>query len=123
VIYPGSIERTAFAERGEEKGYGVLEVGPGGTGGVLKRWTFHQLPARPMVIEAIQADGADGPAIRRLLGDAIGRAGPDAVLQIRVSGVPRPDGLAALRVASVRGLAPASMNVEVVGEFTRVRPS
>jgi len=113
VIYPGSIERTAWAERGEEKGYVVLEVAPRGPGGVLKAWTFHPLPARPMVIEEIRADGADGPAVRRLLGDVIGRAAPDAVLLIRVHGVPRPDGLAALRAASVRALAPATMNVEV----------
>jgi DNA repair exonuclease SbcCD nuclease subunit len=114
VIYPGSIERTAWAERGEEKGYVVLEVAPGGPGGVLRRWTFRPLPARPMVIEEIRADGADGPAVRRLLGEIMGRVAPDAVLQIRVHGVPRPDGLAALRAASVRALAPATMNVELV---------
>jgi exonuclease SbcD len=114
VIYPGSIERTAWAERGEEKGYVVLELAPGRPGGVLKAWTFHPLPARPMVIEEIRADGADGPAVRRLLSDVIRRAAPDAVLQIRVQGVPRPDGLAALRAGSVRALAPATMNVAVV---------
>jgi DNA repair exonuclease SbcCD nuclease subunit len=113
VIYPGSIERTAIAEMGEEKGYVVLELALGGAGGVLKSWTFHQLPARPMVIEEIRVHGADGPAVRRLLGEIIGRAAPDAVLQIRVHGVPLPDGLAALRAASVRALAPATMNVEV----------
>jgi DNA repair exonuclease SbcCD nuclease subunit len=120
VIYPGSIERTAFAEREEAKGYVVLEVGPGGTGGELRRWIFHPLPARPMAIEEIRADGADGAAVRRLLSDIIGRAAPDAVLQIRVLGLPQPDGLAALRAASVRALAPATMNVDVVvGELTR----
>jgi hypothetical protein len=66
-----------------------------------------------MVIEEIRVHGADGPAVRRLLGEIIGRAAPDAVLQIRVHGVPLPDGLAALRAASVRALAPATMNVEV----------
>jgi DNA repair exonuclease SbcCD nuclease subunit len=117
VIYPGSIERTAFAEMGEEKGYVVLELAPGGAGGaggVLETWTFHRLPARPMVIEEIRADGADGPTMRRLLGEIVGRAAPDAVLRIRVHGVPLPDGFAALRAASVRALAPATMNVEVV---------
>lgn len=113
VIYPGSIERTAWAERGEEKGYVVLEAAPGGAGGVLRRWTFHRLPARPMVIEEIRADGADGRTVRRLLAEVIGGAPPDAVLQIRVHGVPRPDGRGALRAASVRELAPATMNVEI----------
>ncbi len=47
VLYPGSIERTSFAEREEEKGYVLLEVTPGNEpGGALHRWTFHPLPAR-----------------------------------------------------------------------------
>jgi DNA repair exonuclease SbcCD nuclease subunit len=115
VIYPGSIERTSFAERDEDKGYVVLEVGPAANhGGALREWTFHTLPTRPMAIEEIEASGADQARVRRLLADAIGRAPADAVLQIRVRGVPAPDGFAALRASGVRALAPPTMNVEVV---------
>ncbi len=115
VIYPGSIERTSFAERNEEKGYVVLEVAAAGErGGVLRRWTFHALPARPMVIEEIQAGGADRADLHRLLAAAIRRAPEDAVLRIRVHGVPRPGGFAALRAGSVRALTPPPMNVEVI---------
>ncbi|HET6948329.1 MAG TPA: metallophosphoesterase [bacterium] len=110
VIYPGSIERTDFAERGEEKGYVVLEL----RAGASARWTFHRLPARPMVIEELQAGGADGPAVRRLLADLIARAPADAVLRIRVHGTPLPEALAQLRAASVRAMAPATMNVDLV---------
>jgi DNA repair exonuclease SbcCD nuclease subunit len=114
VIYPGAIERTSFAEREERKGFVILEVAPGGDhGGVLRRWTFHPLPARPMVIEDVQVGGADRGVVHRLLADAIRRAPADAVLRIRVHGVPATAGLAALRAAAVRGLAPATMNVEV----------
>jgi len=114
VIYPGSIERTSFAERGEGKGYVVLDVVPGaGRGGELRRWTFHPLPARPMVIEEMRGDGADAAAVRGFLVEAIQRAPPDAVLQIRVRGVPAAGGFTALRAASVRALAPPTMNVEV----------
>jgi len=115
VIYPGSIERTSFAEREEEKGYVVLDVEPsGGRGGVLREWTFHRLPARPMVIEEVQGDGVGGAGLRRLLADAASRAPADAVLRIRVHGVPAPDGFTALRAAVVRARTPPSMNVEVV---------
>jgi len=115
VIYPGSIERTSFAEREEGKGYVVLEAAPGDVrGGVLRRWTFHALPARPMVIEEIRAGGADHSVVHRLLADAIRRAPADAVLRIRVRGVPTPGGFAALRAASVRALTPPTVNVEVV---------
>jgi exonuclease SbcD len=115
VIYPGSIERTSFAEREEEKGFVVLDVAPGDArGGVLRQWTFRALPARPMVIEEIQAGGADRAAAERLVADAIHRAPADAVLRIRVRGVPAAGGFAALRAASMRALTPPAMNVELV---------
>jgi exonuclease SbcD len=114
VIYPGSIERTAFAEREEDKGYVVLEVAPGAApGGQLTEWTFQTLPARPMVIEEIDAAGVDAAHLQRLVAGAIQRAPADAVLQLRVLGVPTTEGFKALRAASLRALAPATMNVEV----------
>jgi exonuclease SbcD len=115
VLYPGSVERTSFAEREEEKGYVVLEVAAGPRpGGALRDWAFHRLPARPMVVEEIDASSAGQDHVRRLLADAIRRAPVDAVLQIRVRGVPDPGGFAALRAAAVRALAPATMNVELM---------
>ena len=114
VIYPGSIERTSFAEREEEKGYVVLEVAPDADrGGRVRQWTFRPLPARPMVIEEMQGAGADDALLRRLLVAAIQRAPADAVLRIRVHGVPAAEGFRVLRAESVRTLAPATMNVEV----------
>ena len=45
VFYPGSIERTSFAEKNEKKGYLILEMKTGNSkGGGLHRWTFHELP-------------------------------------------------------------------------------
>lgn len=115
VIYPGSIERTSFAEREEEKGYVVLEAAPGDArGGVLRWWTFHALPVRPMVIVEIRGRGADHAVMQRLLADAIRSAPADAVLQVRVRGVPAAGGFAALRAASVRAFTPPTMNVDVV---------
>jgi DNA repair exonuclease SbcCD nuclease subunit len=114
VIYPGSIERTSFAELDEEKGYVVVEVAPGGVpGGALGAWTFHRLPVRPMVIANVAGGGADRSHLERLVAEAIGRAPPDAVVQIRVHGLPDAGALTALRAATLRALAPATMNVEI----------
>jgi len=66
-----------------------------------------------MAVEDVQADGADGAVMHRLVTGTIRRAASDAVLRIRVHGVPTPTGLAVLRAASIRALAPATMNVEV----------
>lgn len=115
VLYPGSIERTSFAERNEAKGYLVVEVGRGtDRGGTLTRWAFHRLPARPMVVAEVDAGGLEADALRALLVDAIARAPDDAVLRIRVHGVPSPRGFAALRAVELRQRAPQTMNVEVV---------
>jgi DNA repair exonuclease SbcCD nuclease subunit len=115
VFYPGSIERTSFAEREEGKGYLVLEVTPGGAcGGVVQSWAFHRLPTRPMIVADVSGHGAGRAHVRRLLADAIARAPADAVLRVRVSGVPAPDGFAAVRAAAVRALTPPMMNLEVV---------
>ena len=44
VFYPGSIERTAYAEIGEEKGYMIVEIDSERN----VRWSFERLPTRPM---------------------------------------------------------------------------
>ena len=50
IFYPGSIERTSFAEKNEKKGYLILEFEKDGLkGGRLRQWRFHELPARPMI--------------------------------------------------------------------------
>jgi len=60
VIYSGSVERTAFAEMGEEKGFFMLDFRPGPGGGALERQQFIRLPARPMVEEEVYPDGSGG---------------------------------------------------------------
>jgi DNA repair exonuclease SbcCD nuclease subunit len=73
VIYPGSIERTSFAEQHETKGFVIVELGE------PVRPRFFVLPARPMHELVVEA-GTPGEEIRRLL-----RALPaDAVVRVRV---------------------------------------
>ncbi|HEY0304687.1 MAG TPA: metallophosphoesterase [Longimicrobiales bacterium] len=47
VCYPGSIERTAFAEVGEEKGFMILRVNADNAVSPRIDWCFHRLPTRP----------------------------------------------------------------------------
>jgi DNA repair exonuclease SbcCD nuclease subunit len=47
VLYPGSVERTSFAEREERKGYLRLELEAGPGGGRLVGCRFVPLPTRP----------------------------------------------------------------------------
>lgn len=49
VVYPGSSERTSFAERSEQKGYAMWEFG------ARAAWRFVDLPSRPMLVVADEA--------------------------------------------------------------------
>jgi DNA repair exonuclease SbcCD nuclease subunit len=113
VFYPGSIERTSFAECGERKGYLVLELEGGPAGGRVRRWSFHQLPTRPMVTLELDADPHRGAELRTTVAGLLGRLPPDAVVRLRVLGEPTEAARRSLRADSLRSLAPASMNVSV----------
>lgn len=139
VVYPGSVERTAFAERHEDKSFTVLDlVADGRPGGRLARLERRPLPARPMVVLDVTADWFASGAVRargdarapatgppalapsatadglpRALADRLRGLDPDAVVGVRV-----PEHLAALALphlgaGALRRLAPPTMNVEV----------
>ena len=116
VIYPGSVERTAFAEKDETKGYVILDVEPASQ---PERWRvladFRPLPARPMVFAEVRASGLDAAGLRRGVEAALAALPPDAVLRLRVLGQVHGDARGVLAAATLRALAP-DMNVEVVLE-------
>jgi DNA repair protein SbcD/Mre11 len=110
VLYPGSIERTSFAEQDEAKGFMVVTLVPGG--GV--HWTFRPLPTRPMLVRELDAAALRGHALDVALRDVIAAAPPDAVLRIRVPGDVAAADLPLFSAARLRAIAPGTMNVEVV---------
>ena len=113
VLYPGSIERTSVAERDEPKGYMTLEIAPGADGGELRRWTFHPLPARPMVDVDLDAAGLGRSQLAARLRRLLGGLDPDAVVRLRLRGEPRGSARELLRAAAVRALAPETMTVTI----------
>ena len=60
VLYPGSVERTAIAEMGEEKGFLLLKVDPDAHGGEVVRHDFVHLPTRPMLVRDLYPDAGPG---------------------------------------------------------------
>jgi len=114
VVYPGSVERTAFAERNEEKGYVVAEFTPTGDGaGRLVSAQFQRLPTRPMVIFAVQADALSSTALRLLLQSRLAGLHPDAVVRIRVQGAVSRAAQGILSARALRAVAPFTMNITV----------
>ena len=114
VLYPGSTERTSFAERGETKGFLRLEVEADGSGrGRLARVRFQEIPTRPMAQVPLPADRLAGPTLGPMLSTLLARQHPDAIVRLKIHG-PAPDGLPAdLRAETLRRLVPPTMNVSV----------
>ncbi len=122
VIYPGSVERTAFAERDEEKGFVLAQFTPSRDGrGQLRQATFVRLPARPMVSFELEADSLHENDLRRLLGRRFSALDADSVVRIQVRGRLPPEASWVLSAPQLRLLAPATMNVTV--SYPRETPS
>ncbi len=113
VLYPGSVERTAFAEMGEPKGYMLLDVEPHRGGGRLTGWTFEELPARPMVERELNAEGLDQASLEHSLRQLVRSVPADAVLRVKLSGRVRESARPVLAASSVRGWAPETVNLQI----------
>lgn len=111
VYYPGSVERTSFAERDEEKGYLELELVPG----VSAAWV--PLPARPMVTLELDMTALGArPRPDEYIADRIAGLDRNAVVRVRLTGKPTPELLPLLSASGLRRLAPASMNIDLQPE-------
>lgn len=110
VFYPGSIERTAFDERLEPKGFLLIEVGPGDRpGGNVDSWRFRELPTRPMVVREIDLDVVGEDELESRLAAYFKRLDPRSVVSLRFSGTIRPAWRPLLHLPRLRSFAPASM--------------
>lgn len=115
VLYPGSLERTAFAEMGEPKGYMIVRLAAGDVGPSAPRatWEFRELPARPMLRRELTPEGLSEAALSDAVRAIISEAPADAVLSIRMT-APLSD--AQWREVSsprLREMAPRTMNVDI----------
>jgi DNA repair exonuclease SbcCD nuclease subunit len=118
VLYPGSVDRTAFAEKDEEKGYMILDVRPGGSGGRLAGFEFVGLPTRPMILKDLHPSAEEitcwSPEdLETQLISTVAWAPRDAVLRIRIHGEVPSEIMGRLGANRLRGLAPSEMNLEV----------
>ena len=117
VIYPGSIERTSFAEADETKGYCRLTFGPSPGGDwALARTEFVPLPARPMVTVALPDQLAQNGVADFLAGVARD-APPDAIVRFTGSGVVSPDVRRALGSSRLASTLPPTMNFQFGAGF------
>ncbi|MBK8998763.1 MAG: metallophosphoesterase [Myxococcales bacterium] len=93
VLYAGSVERTSSAERGETKGFLLLDF----DAGRLAAWQLHELPARPLEVCTLRPGGflSELERLRRSMS-------ADAVLVLQVDGTPAGTEATLLRAAALR---------------------
>jgi exonuclease SbcD len=112
VLYPGSIERTSFAEKDEPKGYLILEFETKTTSaGTLKDWTFRELPARPMVQLDLHADGMNAAHVRSWIQSRLYQIPADSVVKLKVHGKLSEEVFGVISAPALRALAPETMNI------------
>ncbi|NIQ37690.1 MAG: hypothetical protein GTN81_03770 [Proteobacteria bacterium] len=118
VLYPGSTERTSFAERNEKKGYFIVDLAPSEElGGSLVSHAFFKLPTRPMYAIELDVDGLDKTALKSKLRRIIAGLHPDGVVQVRVQGAISNELLPILHAETLRSLAPPTMNIHLAQSF------
>jgi exonuclease SbcD len=115
IFYPGSTERTSFVEKDEPKGYLTLDIDPSvnGPGGKLKQWRFHELPARPMHQLEVQAANMTASELESWIKKNLAHLHRDSVVKIRIHGKMSTGLLSVVGAASLRSLAPETMNVTI----------
>jgi exonuclease SbcD len=115
VFYPGSIERTSFAERNEKKGYLILEFEPKSEmDSALKRWQFHELPARPMIQLDLHASGMTNFDLRSWIGIRLAAIPEDSIVKLKIHGTVPHQAMEVLCAPALRALAPETMNIDAV---------
>lgn len=112
VIYPGSIERTSFAERFEEKYYVLIKL-VRGTKGLNQAVGFHKLPSRPMVKIEIPTQDRTLIQIQDFVRTRLFELDADAIARLHLIGPKAEQFQSAFTAADLRALAPESMNVSL----------
>jgi DNA repair exonuclease SbcCD nuclease subunit len=123
IVYPGSTERTSFAERLETKGFFEITVGdPGGDGRRRLDFDFVPLPARPMADVTLAAD-LDPSALRAELASRLAELDPDSVVRLNCEEGLSPETRAAVTADLLRSAGPPTMNFQFGAGFFARRES
>ena len=112
VVYPGAIERTAFVERLEAKGYVELGVDLDGPArGQISALKFVRLPARPMVPLTVNTSGMREQSLLEHISARLSQLDPRSVVRLELQGTGAGSARALLTAARLRELAPADMEI------------
>jgi len=112
VIYPGSTERTSFAEKDETKGFYEILFEEDDAGLFTMKPEFVPLPARPMV-DLVLDSTVTVEHLATHLAEKIASFPADAVVRVKSDGPLDSASAAAMTAAFLRGVFPSTMNIQV----------
>lgn len=122
VFYPGSIDRTSFAEKNENKGFLILDFDlKAKQGNRLRQWRFHMLPVRPMIQFDLHAYRMNNRQLRSWIATRLSTLPEDSILKLKIHGRVSQDAMKVLNAAALRAQAAPSMNIDAV--FVEARRS
>ena len=110
LIYPGSIERTSFAEKDEEKGFYKINFNNNREVWNLGKLEFIKLPARPMVDLNFYCDSLNSSVIKNQLKTLLLKNDRNAIVRINC---PNESIKKFITSKLLRDIAPKSMNVNL----------
>ena len=116
VIYPGSIERTSFAERNEAKYYCVLELRPRDSENLVQiHWK--ELATRPM--NSIVVDGGSEEAILEEVMERLKDLDPNSIVRVEINGEDAELLFEGSVAEKLRAIAPTSMNINLARRWRK----
>jgi hypothetical protein len=122
VIYPGSVERTSFAEKEEEKGFYDIEISSDKAGGWKPpELKFMKLPTRPMV-DLVLDGSLRKEGLSDFLRTKLSGMHPDAIVRISSSGAISESLRAAMTSAFLKKVFPHTMNYQLSSSLFRTPP-
>lgn len=111
IFYPGSIERTSFAEKDEDKGYFILEINPDDR--IAVRGRFMKLPARPMHV-IVPPTNLTGPAgLRAWISRKLAGLPGDSVVNVKLAEGMNEENRRVMTSAWLRQFSPETMTVNL----------
>ena len=121
VIYPGSTERTSFAERHEKKGFYEIELtSPNKDSWGIQRLDFIELPARPMedlfIERTVSSEDLSDFILRR-----VGELDPDSIVRLRCDAELDPEVKSIVTSRYLREILPETMNYQFSADFRHWR--
>ncbi len=112
VIYAGSIERTSFAEKDEDKGYFIIKLSKMDSARKIE-WSFVKLPARPMYELEIDTSLLNQEQIKNKIHSSIEGLDEDAIIKIKLTDKNIQRDYGNITAEFLRSIVPQTTNISL----------